>query len=72
MDSKGRIPVIRITVKPDFYFYSDFYMDHYSNESILKAKADAIEQIVNGLPRNKIVMRHTNEIIWVNDNGDIE
>lgn len=47
-------------------------MDHYSNESILKAKADAIEQIVNGLPRNKIVMRHTNEIIWVNDNGDIE
>ena len=71
-DSKGRIPVVRITVKPDFYFYSDFYMDHYSNESVEKAKQDALEQIVKGLPRDKIVVRHTNEIIWVDDNGHIE
>ena len=47
-------------------------MDHYSNESVEKAKQDAIEQIVKGLPRDKIVVRHTNEIIWVDDNGNIE
>ncbi len=60
-----RIPIVRITVKPSFYFYSDCLMHEFNNESILKAKDDALKQIIEGLPQDKIHVTHTKEIIWI-------
>jgi len=65
MKGRIRIPVIRITVKPDFYFYSDVLMDEFDNSSIPEAKQDALRQIVKGLPKDKIVVKHTKEIVWI-------
>ena len=60
-----RIPIVRITVKPDFYFYDDYLMDEFDNTSVAKAKADALRQIIKGLPADKVNLKHTKEIVWI-------
>jgi len=65
MTERKRIPIVRITVKPDFYFYTDVLLPEFDNTKIPEAKMDAVRQIVAGLPKNKIVVRHTKEIVWI-------
>jgi hypothetical protein len=62
---RKRIPIVRITVKPDFYFYNDVLMHEFDNTSIPEAKADAVKQIIAGLPKNKFHVKHTKEIVWI-------
>ena len=62
---RKKIPVVRITVKPSFYFYTDVLMHEFDNASIIKAKEDGLRQIVAGLPKDKIIVRHTKEIVWI-------
>lgn len=64
-DPEERIPIVRITVKPDFYFYDDYLLTEFDNTSVIKAKDDALRQIVEGLPKDKVLVKHTKEIVWI-------
>ena len=65
MTERKKIPIVRITVKPEFYFYSDILMHEFDNTSIIEAKEDAKHQIEKGLPKGKFLVRHTKEIVWI-------
>ncbi len=61
--TRKKIPVVRITVKPDFYFYTDVLMGNFDNDSIPLAKADAVHRISKGV--DNITVKHTKEIVWI-------
>lgn len=63
--TRKKIPIVRITVKPDFYFYTDVLMHEFDNASIIEAKEDGLRQIAEGLPKGKFNVRHTKEIVWI-------
>ena len=66
MSERKRIPIVRITVKPSFYFYTDVLLKDFDNTKVPEAKMDAVSQISSGnIPRSKIVVRHTQEIVWI-------
>ena len=65
MTERKKIPIVRITVKPDFYFYTDVLLKDFDNTKVPEAKRDAAKQIEEGIPKGKAVVRHTKEIVWV-------
>lgn len=62
---RKKIPIVRITSKLFTEGFSDVAMDEFDNESIGNAKEEFIQMLVKGLPRNKINVRHTKEIVWI-------
>lgn len=63
-----KIPVVRITSKLFSTSSTDFRMEDFDNKSVDAAKQIFINMLMDGLPRNKISVRHTQEIVWVDEN----
>ena len=61
-----KIPIVRITTKPFMEFKTDIRMEEFNEDSVPKAKAETERLIAAGI-KNGANVRHTIEIVWVND-----